>query len=227
MAIDVVDKGATAPEGIVALERIMKGHKMAATEIRVGQPVRKFGQIIGFAKQDIPPGRLDPRAQHRHAGFRPRLCLRRGGEARGHPAARPAGHLPGLPPRQRQGRHPQLHRHPDLRELLGHRGRLHRRGGEALRHAEGLSQHRRHRGAEDGQWLRRRFPRRHLRHPQAHGLGLCHQSQHGRRAHGGPRLRGLPDPALQGSLQRHRERNLPDHDDPGNRRHPEDGGGGR
>ncbi|RPH66538.1 MAG: altronate dehydratase, partial [Hyphomicrobiales bacterium] len=56
VAIDVVDKGATAPEGIVALERIMKGHKMAATEIRVGQPVRKFGQIIGFAKQDIPKG---------------------------------------------------------------------------------------------------------------------------------------------------------------------------
>ena len=56
VAIDTVDKGAEAPEGIVALDRIGKGHKMAATEIRSGEPVRKFGQIIGFAKQDIPKG---------------------------------------------------------------------------------------------------------------------------------------------------------------------------
>ena len=56
VAIDVVDKGATAPEGIAALDRIMKGHKMAATDIRSGEAVRKFGQIIGFAKQDIAKG---------------------------------------------------------------------------------------------------------------------------------------------------------------------------
>ncbi|MFO1122231.1 MAG: altronate dehydratase family protein [Hyphomicrobiales bacterium] len=56
VAIDVVDKGATAPEGIVALDRIMKGHKMAAADIGTGQPVRKFGQIIGFARQDIARG---------------------------------------------------------------------------------------------------------------------------------------------------------------------------
>ena len=56
VAIDVVDKGATAPEGIVALDRIGKGHKMAASDIKSGEAVRKFGQIIGFAKQDIPKG---------------------------------------------------------------------------------------------------------------------------------------------------------------------------
>jgi hypothetical protein len=49
VAIDVVDKGATAPEEIVARDRIMKGHKMAAAAIKAGEPVRKFGQIIGFA----------------------------------------------------------------------------------------------------------------------------------------------------------------------------------
>ncbi|MCB1435494.1 MAG: UxaA family hydrolase, partial [Alphaproteobacteria bacterium] len=49
-------KGATAPEGIAALDRIVKGHKMAAADIKSGEPVRKFGQIIGFANQDIPKG---------------------------------------------------------------------------------------------------------------------------------------------------------------------------
>ena len=56
VAIDTVDKGATAPERIGALERIGKGHKMAAADIKPGQPVRKFGQIIGFASQDIARG---------------------------------------------------------------------------------------------------------------------------------------------------------------------------
>ena len=58
VAIDTVDKGTAAPEGITALDRIGKGHKMAAVAIKAGEPVRKFGQIIGFAKQDIPQGRL-------------------------------------------------------------------------------------------------------------------------------------------------------------------------
>ena len=56
VAIDTVDKGAQAPEGITALDRVGKGHKIAAVDIRAGEPVRKFGQIIGFAKQDIPRG---------------------------------------------------------------------------------------------------------------------------------------------------------------------------
>lgn len=56
VAIDVVEKGAAAPEGIVARDRIMKGHKMAAAAIAKDQPVQKFGQIIGFAKQDIGKG---------------------------------------------------------------------------------------------------------------------------------------------------------------------------
>jgi len=56
VAIDVVDKGATAPEDIAARDKIMKGHKMAAAAIKAGEPVRKFGQIIGFASQDIGKG---------------------------------------------------------------------------------------------------------------------------------------------------------------------------
>ncbi len=56
VAIDTVDKGAAAPEGITALDRIGKGHKMAASAIHSGDAVRKFGQIIGFATRDIPKG---------------------------------------------------------------------------------------------------------------------------------------------------------------------------
>ncbi|HEX7109106.1 MAG TPA: altronate dehydratase family protein, partial [Aestuariivirga sp.] len=56
VAITTVDKGALTSENIVASERIGKGHKMASANVKTGEPVRKFGQIIGFAKADIPAG---------------------------------------------------------------------------------------------------------------------------------------------------------------------------
>ena len=34
----------------------MRGHKMAVAPIAAGAPVLKFGQIIGFATEDIAPG---------------------------------------------------------------------------------------------------------------------------------------------------------------------------
>jgi altronate hydrolase len=43
-------------EGVTATQPIMKGHKMAMRAIAKGEPVRKFGQIIGFASVDIAPG---------------------------------------------------------------------------------------------------------------------------------------------------------------------------
>ncbi len=45
-----------APEGVAASERVPRGHKMAAAPIAIGEPIRKFGQIIGFAARDIAPG---------------------------------------------------------------------------------------------------------------------------------------------------------------------------
>ena len=56
VAIDAVSKGATTAEGISALDKIMKGHKMAATDVAEGEAIRKFGQIIGFAKRNIAQG---------------------------------------------------------------------------------------------------------------------------------------------------------------------------
>jgi altronate hydrolase len=55
IAIDLVNQGDTAA-ALTARERILKGHKMAAQAIRGGEPIRKFGQIIGFAKGHIAPG---------------------------------------------------------------------------------------------------------------------------------------------------------------------------
>ena len=50
-------RGAEAPaEGITALEHIPAGHKIATKSIADGEPVRKYNQIIGFAKGDIAVG---------------------------------------------------------------------------------------------------------------------------------------------------------------------------
>jgi altronate hydrolase len=55
VAIDAVAPGVTA-QGVTATARILRGHKMAAQRIAKSQPVLKFGQIIGFATEDIAPG---------------------------------------------------------------------------------------------------------------------------------------------------------------------------
>ena len=55
IAIDAVAAGAQAA-GTAARERIPRGHKMAVEPIGEGAPVKKFGQIIGFAARGIGPG---------------------------------------------------------------------------------------------------------------------------------------------------------------------------
>jgi len=55
VAVDQIAQGASV-QGVAALERIPRGHKMASARIAAGEPVRKFGQIIGFAASDLVPG---------------------------------------------------------------------------------------------------------------------------------------------------------------------------
>ena len=55
VAVDPVQAG-WAVQGVTAMARIMRGHKMAVQPIGQGQPVLKFGQIIGFASEAIAPG---------------------------------------------------------------------------------------------------------------------------------------------------------------------------
>ena len=44
------------PEEVAAATPVPAGHKVATAAIAVGEPVRKFGQVIGFATDAIPPG---------------------------------------------------------------------------------------------------------------------------------------------------------------------------
>jgi altronate hydrolase len=55
VAVDPFEPGQDV-EGVVALARVPRGHKMATKQIVKGQPISKFGQIIGFASEDIAPG---------------------------------------------------------------------------------------------------------------------------------------------------------------------------
>ncbi len=52
-----IAKGARiAREGVVALDSIPMGHKVATVRIATGEIVRKYGQVIGTATADIAPG---------------------------------------------------------------------------------------------------------------------------------------------------------------------------
>jgi len=55
VSIDPILPGAKV-EGVTAIARVPKGHKMATRGIAEAAPVRKFGQIIGFAAKGIEPG---------------------------------------------------------------------------------------------------------------------------------------------------------------------------
>ena len=55
VAVDQIPPGSQVA-GVTARERIPRGHKMAATAIAPDEPVRKYGQIIGFAVKPIAPG---------------------------------------------------------------------------------------------------------------------------------------------------------------------------
>jgi altronate hydrolase len=48
--------GAPVAPGVVAAQRIPAGHKVAVRPIGQGEPVRRYGQIIGFAASPIEPG---------------------------------------------------------------------------------------------------------------------------------------------------------------------------
>jgi altronate hydrolase len=48
--------GATVAEGVASVGRIPAGHKVAVKPIAVGEPIRRYGQIIGFATAPIAAG---------------------------------------------------------------------------------------------------------------------------------------------------------------------------
>lgn len=48
--------GTPVAEGVAAVERVPAGHKVAVRPIQPGEPVRRYGQIIGFATAPVAPG---------------------------------------------------------------------------------------------------------------------------------------------------------------------------
>ena len=55
VAVDQIMPGANVV-GLTACERVPRGHKIAVARIAENEPVRKYGQIIGFASKPIAPG---------------------------------------------------------------------------------------------------------------------------------------------------------------------------
>lgn len=55
VAVDGLPPGSVV-DGLAVTGRVLKGHKMAVQKIAKGEPILKFGQIIGFASEDIAPG---------------------------------------------------------------------------------------------------------------------------------------------------------------------------
>ena len=55
VAVDVLEPGVMAG-GIRASVRVPRGHKLAIVPIAKGAPILKYGQIIGYAGEDIAPG---------------------------------------------------------------------------------------------------------------------------------------------------------------------------
>jgi len=55
VAVDAIAPGATVA-GTTARERVPRGHKMAVADVGADAPVRKYGQIIGFASRPIAAG---------------------------------------------------------------------------------------------------------------------------------------------------------------------------
>ena len=174
--------GPSCRRGLAVTQRIPAGHKVATRPIPLGEPVRKFDQIIGFATTDIAPG------EHIHV----HNCGMRefardyavGQDVRPTPMVPEAERrvVRRLRARQRQGRHAQLYRHPVDGELLGLGLQVHRRALPGR--GAGAVPERRRRGRDHPRHrLRHGRPRRGLRHPAAHAVGL----------RGAPELRLDPD----------------------------------
>ena len=56
VALANLEIGTETPEGATIVRRVPRGHKFAVRGIRAGEAIIKFGQIIGFAREAIPPG---------------------------------------------------------------------------------------------------------------------------------------------------------------------------
>ena len=187
--------GMVVAEGVTTAERIPAGHKVAIKPIATGEPIRRYGQIIGFATQAdrARPARAHP--ELRHGRFRQGLCLWRRRQAGAE--LRSARVLRRHPPSRRPRRHPQLYRHPHLGELQracrGPRRRCLQEESVHRRQSAGRFPQCRRRGGADPQDRLRHDPGRAAGAASPHARRLCAACEFFRRDRAGPRLRGEPD----------------------------------
>lgn len=48
--------GAQFDSGLTLIEDVPEAHKVALVDIKSGEPILRYGSVIGYAKQDIPRG---------------------------------------------------------------------------------------------------------------------------------------------------------------------------
>ncbi len=221
-----IAEGASAA-GVTARARVMRGHKMAVAPIAKGEPVRKYDQIIGFATTPIAPGDWVHTQNVEMHDF-----------ARDYRFAEGAKNDEVLPPELRETFEGYVRPggKTGTRNYIGiltsvncsasaarFIAREVERSGVLADHPEidgVVAVRARHRLRACGLW-------RGLRRAAADPVGLRDARQSRRRADGRARLRGVPDRPHEGGIRAGRGRSLPDHDDPGDRRHQEDRRRGR
>ena len=181
IAIDDILAGAEPAGGVArARARAQGPQDGGGRRSQTGAPIRKFGQIIGFASQPIAPGEwvhehncaMHEFARDYHFGEdarpRERSCPSR--------SSRPSRAIGA--PTARSGR-------ATISAILtsvncsATVARLIAQGGRALGHARRLPQCRRRHRARARHGLRHGRQGRGLRRAQAHAMGLRRQSQHG------------------------------------------------
>ena len=133
----------TATGPVRVQQAVPAGHKVALHDVPREAPIRRYGQIIGFATQAIEAGAHVHSHNWRSGTGAPAdysVGGLRAGRAR---SGGRAADVPRLPPRRRAGRHAQLRRRARLGQLLvvGDAGRSPRRSGE--RRAGGVPERRR------------------------------------------------------------------------------------
>ncbi len=113
--------GAPVAEGVVATMRIPAGHKIAVRPHAVGEPVRRYGQIIGFATAPIAPGEQVHVHNLGMGDFSKDYAY--GVDATPTQFFDPPATFQGIRRPDGARRDAQLHRHPDERELFGRTSR--------------------------------------------------------------------------------------------------------
>src|SRR3982750_3719768 len=56
VALSTPAVGVETPQGVTTTKRVPRGHKFTVKPVGTGEAIVKFGQIIGFATKDLPPG---------------------------------------------------------------------------------------------------------------------------------------------------------------------------